>query len=75
MNTNTTSQHLATTGAKVAAVLAGTAGVVAAILVRIIWAGLSPTVLRDWCAVPVFGLPALSVWQAFGLVLLVRALV
>lgn len=69
---------MTTNNQSAAAVLAGTVGAIAAILVGIIWggwwAGLSVSMRWGWFAVPMFGLPALSVWQAFGLVWLVRAL-
>lgn len=36
------------------------------------WVGLTLSVLWGWFAVPLFGLPVLTVWQAYGLALIVR---
>lgn len=56
--------------------VAAFAGILAAAILGIVWGGfwtgLALSVLWGWFAVPLFGLPALTIWQAYGLVLLVR---
>lgn len=52
-------------------------GVLAVAFIAIVWGafwgGLTLSVLWGWFVVPVFGLPALGVAQAYGLALVVRA--
>lgn len=38
------------------------------------WVGLTLSVLWGWFAVPLFGLPVLTVWQAYGLSLIAYTL-
>lgn len=53
-------------------------GMVAVIVLSIVWGGfwmgLSLSVLWGWFAAPLFGLPLLTIWQAYGLVLVCRVL-
>lgn len=61
-----------------AVALAAVVGVFAVVALSIawggFWTGLTLSVLWGWFAVPVFGLPVLTVWQAYGLALIVRTL-
>ncbi|WP_133066258.1 hypothetical protein [Acidovorax kalamii] len=61
-----------------AVALAAVVGVFAVVALSIVWGGfwvgLTLSVLWGWFAVPLFGLPVLTVWQAYGLALIVRAL-
>lgn len=49
-------------------------GVFAVLAISIVWGGfwtgLTLSVLWGWFAVPLFGLPALTIWQAYGLALI-----
>ena len=58
--------------------LAALFGRFAAVLLSIVWggfwAGLTLSVLWGWFVVPLFALPVLSIWQAYGLVLVARTL-
>lgn len=58
--------------------LAAIVGVFAVVGLSIVWGGfwvgLTLSVLWGWFAVPLFGLPVLTVWQAYGLALIVRTL-
>ena len=49
-------------------------GVFAVIALSVVWGGfwvgLTLSVLWGWFAVPMFGLPVLTVWQAYGLALI-----
>lgn len=62
-----------TTGVAASAAL----GVFAATILSFVWAaawsGFTLSVLWGWFVVPMFGLPALSVAQAYGIALVVRA--
>lgn len=53
-------------------------GVLAVIGLSIVWGGfwtgLTLSVLWGWFAAPLFGLPVLTIWQAYGLALIVRTL-
>ncbi|MCT6721637.1 hypothetical protein [Acidovorax sp. K2F] len=53
-----------------------TVGVLTSVAVAIIWGGfwlgLALSVLWGWFVVPLFGLPVLTVWQAYGLMLMAR---
>lgn len=53
-------------------------GLLAVIALSIVWGGfwvgLTLSVLWGWFAVPLFGLPSLTVWQAYGLALICFAL-
>lgn len=62
-------RHELTAGIAVAAVLGGFSLVLLSIVWGGFWAGLTLSILWGWFVVPVFALPALSVWQAYGLVL------
>lgn len=61
-----------------AVALAAVVGVFAVVVLSIawggFWTGLTLSVLWGWFAVPVFGLPVLTVWQAYGLSLIVSTL-
>lgn len=54
--------------------LLSTIGVFAVFALAIVWGGfwvgLTLSVLWGWFAVPLFGLPVLTVWQAYGLALI-----
>ena len=39
-----------------------------------VWAGLALSVLWGWFVVPLFGLPPIALWQAYGLTLTLAAL-
>lgn len=53
-------------------------GVVAAAIALVVWgaffAGLALSILWSWFMVPLFGLPTLTLWQAYGVALCFRAL-
>lgn len=58
--------------------LAAIVGVFAVVGLSIVWGGfwvgLTLSVLWGWFAVPLFGLPVLTVWQAYGLSLIAYTL-
>lgn len=62
-----------TAGVAASALLGGFAALIIAIVWAGAWAGLTLSVLWGWFVVPLFGVPALSVAQAYGLGLVVRA--
>lgn len=66
-------RHELTAGIAVAAVLGGFAALVLTLVWRAFWAGLAASVLWGWFAVPIFGLPAIGVAQAYGLALVLRS--
>lgn len=59
-------------------VLGGVVGAVSALLLAIVWSGLVTgvmlSVLWGWFIVPIFGLPALSIIQAWGVAIVFRSL-
>lgn len=71
MTTSTLKSKTLTTGIAASAILGGLAAIVLAVVWAGFWNGLAVLVLWAWFVVPVFGLPALSIAQAYGLALLV----
>lgn len=57
-----------------AAVLGLTAVIALSVVWGGFWGGLALSVLWGWFVVPLFGLPALSTWQAYGLILVFRTM-
>lgn len=59
-------------------VLGGLIGAVSALMLAIVWSGLVTgvmlSVLWGWFIVPIFGLPALSIIQAWGVAIVFRSL-
>lgn len=74
MTTSTLNSKTLTTGVAASAILGGLAAIVLAVVWAGFWSGLAVSVLWGWFVVPVFGLPALSIAQAYGLALLVGML-
>lgn len=66
-------RHELTAGIAVAAVLGGFAALVLTLVWGAFWAGLAASVLWGWFAVPIFGLPAIGVAQAYGIALVLRS--
>ena len=62
-----------TMGIAASALLGGLAAIVLALVWGAAWGGFTLSVLWGWFVVPLFGLPALSIAQAFGLALVVRS--
>lgn len=62
-----------TAGIATAAVFGGFAAVLLSIVWGGFWAGLTLSVLWGWFVAPLFAAPALGIWQAYGLVLVFRA--
>lgn len=62
-----------TTGVAASALMGGFAAMILSFLWAASWLGYTLSVLWGWFVVPAFGLPALSVAQAYGLTLVVRA--
>ncbi|MBH2008236.1 MAG: hypothetical protein I8H71_00915 [Xanthomonadaceae bacterium] len=71
MTTSTINGQPASPGLLASALLGGIAAIVLLIVWGGFWAGLAVSVMWAWFIVPVFGLPALSIAQAYGIVLLV----
>ena len=61
-----------TPGVAVAAGVGVLAFIALALLWSAAWAGFTVSVLWGWFVVPIFGLPALTVAQAYGLALVIR---
>ena len=61
-----------TAGVAASAVLGGFAALLLSFFWAAAWSGYTLSVLWGWFMVPAFGLPALSVAQAYGLALVVR---
>ncbi len=61
-------------GIAIAAVFGGFAAILLSIVWGGFWAGLTLSVLWGWFAAPLFGLPLLTIWQAYGLVLVARSM-
>jgi len=63
---------------EIAVALFAVFGVLAVLVLSVVWGGfwvgLTLSVLWGWFAVPLFGLPVLTVWQAYGLALICFAL-
>lgn len=62
-----------TMGIAASALLGGLAAIVLTLVWGAAWGGFTLSVLWGWFVVPLFGLPALSIAQAFGLALVVRS--
>lgn len=62
-----------TAGIAASAVLGGFAVLLLSFVWVAAWSGFTLSVLWGWFVVPMFGLPALSVAQAYGIALVVRA--
>lgn len=62
-----------TAGVAASALLGGIAAIVLGMVWGAAWSGLTLSVLWGWFVVPAFSLPALSVAQAYGIALVVRA--
>ncbi len=63
-----------TVGIALAALFGGFAAVLLSIVWGGFWAGLTLSVLWGWFVVPLFAVPAVTIWQAYGLVLVARTL-
>ena len=63
-----------TVGVAIAALVGGFAAVLLSIVWGGFWGGLTLSVLWGWFAAPAFALPVLSIWQAYGLVLVARSM-
>ncbi|MGC3984817.1 MAG: hypothetical protein QM777_08865 [Pseudorhodoferax sp.] len=74
MTTSTLNGKTQTTGIAASAILGGLAAIIFAIVWAGFWSGLAVSVLWGWFVVPLFGLPALSIAQAYGIALLVGLL-
>lgn len=61
-----------TPGVAASAFLGGVAAIVLGLVWSAAWSGYTLSVLWGWFMVPAFGLPALSVAQAYGVALVVR---
>lgn len=61
-----------TVGAAASMVLGGIATLLLAIVWRSFWIGLTLSVLWGWFVAPVFALPVLTTWQAYGIALAYR---
>lgn len=66
-------RHELTAGIAVAAVFGSLAAIILTLVWGAFWAGLAASVLWGWFAVPIFGLPALGVAQAYGIALVLRS--
>lgn len=66
-------RHELTAGIAVAAVFGSLAALILTLVWGAFWAGLAASVLWSWFAVPIFGLPALGVAQAYGIALVLRS--
>lgn len=66
-------RHELTAGIAMAAVFGGFAAIILTLVWGAFWAGLAASVLWGWFAVPIFGLPALGVAQAYGIALVLRS--
>jgi len=66
-------RHELTVGIALAAVLGGFAAIILTLVWGAFWAGLAASVLWGWFVVPIFGLPAIGVAQAYGLALVLRS--
>ena len=75
MTTSTLNSKVLTAGVAASAILGGFAAFVLAIVWGSFWTGLAISMMWAWFVVPLFALPALSIPQAFGLVLLARMVV
>lgn len=71
MPTSALSSKPLTTGIAVSAILGGLAAIILLIVWGGFWTGLALSVLWGWFIVPVFGLPVLSIAQAYGIALVV----
>jgi len=74
MTTSILSSKTMTTGIAASAILGGVAAIVLAVVWAGFWTGLAVSVMWGWFVVPVFGLPSLSIAQAYGLALVVGVL-
>lgn len=72
--TSFTKRNDLTVGIALAALFGGFAAVLLSIVWGGFWAGLTLSVLWGWFMVPLFGVTALTTWQAYGLVLVARTL-
>lgn len=66
-------RHELTAGIAMAAVFGGFAAIILTLVWGAFWAGLAASVLWGWFAVPIFGLPAIGVAQAYGIALVLRS--
>ena len=66
-------RHELTAGIAMAAVFGGFAAIILTLVWGAFWAGLAASVLWGWFVVPIFGLPAIGVAQAYGLALVLRS--
>lgn len=62
-----------TLGVAASAILGGFAAVILSIVWGGFWTGLAGSLLWAWFAVPIFGLPVLTIAQAYGVALIARA--
>lgn len=72
--TTLTKSNGAAFGLAAAAVLGVVAVTISAIVWGGFWTGLTLSVLWGWFIAPLFGLPALTVWQAYGVALVASTL-
>lgn len=63
-----------TVGAAASLVLGGIATLLLALVWCSFWTGLTLSILWGWFVAPIFALPVLTTWQAYGIALAYRAM-